>query len=198
MIFDAVVLAGGRSSRLGGQPKSQLIFEGSTLLQRTLDAVRDARQTVIVGEVPAAAASSTTIVTREYPLFGGPAAGLAAALRASSGERATWIVVLACDMPFVARAVPVLLANVAGDGVLAVDDTGRAQYLLACYRRAALDAALDGADGSPAGRSVRGLIAALDTVGVAVPAGSSLDIDTWSDAAALNITTEAGTHHDRS
>ncbi|MGZ4663286.1 MAG: NTP transferase domain-containing protein, partial [Arthrobacter sp.] len=36
MEFDAVILAGGRSSRLGGVPKARLNFDGATLLERSL------------------------------------------------------------------------------------------------------------------------------------------------------------------
>ena len=38
--FDAVILAGGRSSRLGGVPKQDLVFHHATLLQRALAAPR--------------------------------------------------------------------------------------------------------------------------------------------------------------
>jgi molybdopterin-guanine dinucleotide biosynthesis protein A len=195
MLFDAVVLAGGRSSRLGGQPKSELEFDGSTLLQRTLDAVQDARQIVLVGEPGTAELSAATIVTRETPAFGGPAAAIAAGLEAATGDLAEWVVVLACDMPFVAKAVPSLLANAAGDGVLAVDSDGRNQYLLACYRRAALQNAVE--HGSVAGLSVRKLIAGLNTSVVQVPAGASIDIDTWADATLFDIPHGTGVHHDR-
>ncbi|MBG6054237.1 molybdopterin-guanine dinucleotide biosynthesis protein A [Salinibacterium sp. CAN_S4] len=194
MLFDAVVLAGGRSSRLDGHPKSELEFDGSTLLQRTIDAVQDARQVVLVGEPGTAELSPATIVTRETPAFGGPAAAIAAGLDAATGPLAEWVVVLACDMPFVARAVPLLLATAAGDGVLAVDDDGRRQYLLACYRREALHGAARHA--AVSGISVRALIAGLDTIRVQVPGGASTDIDTWADAALFDIPHRTGDHHD--
>ncbi len=196
MIFDAVVLAGGRSSRLGGHPKSELIFEGATLLQRTLDAVRDARQIVIVGEAPSTELSPTTILTRETPRLGGPAAAIAAGLDAMTGPAAEWVVVLACDMPFSARAVPVLVEKAGGDGVLALDADGREQYLLACYRRAALRDAVAANAGSLVGLPVRALISGLSLTGVTVPAGSATDIDTPADAAAFEIAIKAGAHHD--
>ena len=195
MIFDAVILAGGRSSRLGGHPKSQLVFEGSTLLQRTLDAVRDARQIVIVGDPHTTLVSATTIVTRENPPFGGPAAALAAALDATTGIAADWVLVLACDMPFAARAVPVLLSRLEEDAVLAIDDSGRQQYLLACYRRSALHDVSQAHADSVAGMSMRALVAELATTLVVVPAGSSTDIDTWEDAIKLEISPEYGGFH---
>ena len=189
MIFDAVVLAGGRSSRLGGHPKPQLIFEGSTLLERTLHAVQDARQIVIVGDPGATAVPPTTIVTREDPQFGGPAAAIAAGLSAVTGAAADWVLVLACDMPGVGLAVPVLLSTRAVDGVVALDDDRREQYLLARYRRAALSEALGALDRPVSGMSVRTLIAGLAVTLVDVPSGSSADVDTWDDAAQLGIPT---------
>ncbi|XVV06848.1 molybdenum cofactor guanylyltransferase [Actinosynnema sp. CA-248983] len=47
--WDAVVLAGGRGSRLGGVDKAAVEVGGRTLLDHALDAVRGARRTVVVG-----------------------------------------------------------------------------------------------------------------------------------------------------
>jgi CTP:molybdopterin cytidylyltransferase MocA len=126
----AIVLAGGRSSRLGGVPKAGLIVGGRTLLQRTLDAVADAREVVVVGDVvvprqavsvrpPLASAvpllpgtARSVLVTRESPPFAGPAAAIAAgvdALAASGDISDDLVLVLACDMPEVGAAVGLLL-----------------------------------------------------------------------------------------
>ena len=114
MEFDAVVLAGGRSSRLGGTAKAMLEIDGLTLLDITLDAVRDARHTVVVGDV---VAPPGILVTREAPVFGGPAAGIAAGL-AALDSTVDHVLVLACDMPRVSEVVTALLAS--GEGI-AVD-----------------------------------------------------------------------------
>ena len=92
--FDAVVLAGGRSSRLGGSPKALLQLDGSTLLRRTLEAVRGSRRIAVVGpndllaEVDAfrrsvAIPHARLLLTREDPPFSGPAAGIAAGVQAA-------------------------------------------------------------------------------------------------------------------
>ncbi len=52
MDFDAVILAGGRSSRLGGSPKAGLVIGGQTLLERALQAARGALAMVVVGPDP--------------------------------------------------------------------------------------------------------------------------------------------------
>ena len=42
--WHAIVLAGGRASRLGGIDKTALRFEGMSLLEHALDAVADASE----------------------------------------------------------------------------------------------------------------------------------------------------------
>ncbi|OCI29752.1 molybdenum cofactor guanylyltransferase [Oerskovia enterophila] len=149
LAFDAVVLAGGRARRLGTS-KPQLVVDGARLLDHVLAATRDARATVVVG--PADLASPAYVLTREDPPFGGPVAGTAAGLAALPDGAAPWVLLLACDVPRAAEAVPLLVASVAGaprastsgdvvDGVhLAAG--GKAQWLVGLYRREALDAAV--------------------------------------------------------
>ena len=73
--FDTVVVAGGRSSRLGGAPKAQLSFEGSTLVAHTVAAVRLFGAVVVVGpEDPRL--PPDVLRAREDPPFSGPAAAV--------------------------------------------------------------------------------------------------------------------------
>ncbi|MFD6175683.1 MULTISPECIES: molybdenum cofactor guanylyltransferase [unclassified Isoptericola] len=170
--FDAVVLAGGRASRLGGVPKPTVVLDGATLLDRALAATRDADRTVVVGPDAAVPPGRGVLVAREDPPFGGPVAGLDAGLLAldrahgrtddqGPGAAPAWVLVLAVDVPRAAEAVPLLRAAVAGpppgsaprsahgsapgsppDGAYLVRD-GRAQWLVGAYRRDALRRALD-------------------------------------------------------
>ncbi|HAG58885.1 MAG TPA: molybdopterin-guanine dinucleotide biosynthesis protein [Arthrobacter bacterium] len=196
--FDAVILAGGRSSRLGGVPKPDLTYDGDSLLRRSAAAAGGARAAVVVGpdsrEVPAG-----FLRCREEPPFAGPAAAIAAGLAAlaAGGGRPRLTLVLACDMPNVGQAVEALKAALqaggsaaAGpDGVVAVSEDGRRQPLVGFYSTAALENSV--AELESAGRlingSVRALLASLDVQLVAVPAGSTADVDTWDDAAALGV-----------
>ena len=52
MEFDAVILSGGRSSRLGGVPKSGLMHDGASLLDRALQAAGGAAAVAVVGPDP--------------------------------------------------------------------------------------------------------------------------------------------------
>ena len=49
---DAVILAGGRATRLGGTAKPLVEVAGRTLLQSALDAASGADRIVVVGPVP--------------------------------------------------------------------------------------------------------------------------------------------------
>lgn len=174
----ALILAGGRSSRLGGSSKWNFEVGGRSLLRGSVEALRadGVREIVIVGDegvddVPA---------VRESPAYAGPVAAIAAGVAALS----PWVgrvLVLASDMPGVARALPGLLA--ATGGAMAVD-RGRRQHLAfiapADELRTALDA-VPGLEDAP----VRTLHAVLRLPELDVPDGATDDIDTWADAARL-------------
>ncbi len=194
LAFDAVILAGGRSSRLGGTPKASLRIAGTTLLEITLKAVAGAGRITVVG--PAAGMRSAPGApplrfVREDPPFGGPAAALAAAL-AQPGPpgSAPWLMVLACDMPRSGKVVPALLAAAAeaGTSVMA-SDAGRDQPLAALYRRGDLEGAVAAAveAGGVGNLSMKALLARVSVRPVPVPPGTTLDVDTWADARALGV-----------
>lgn len=189
-VFHAVVLAGGRSARLGGRPKARLRRAGRTLLELTLDAVREAAGVVVVGprDLPV---PEGVLRTREDPPFSGPAAGVAAGLRALDGlPRADWTMTLACDMPGVAGAVPLLLqAARTGDdaaGYVCVPPDGHRQPLAALYRSDALRGAFAGQDA--ADRSVFSFVRALPLRDVTVPEDATADVDTWDDVHRHHLT----------
>ncbi|MBG6108092.1 DUF6457 domain-containing protein [Frigoribacterium sp. CG_9.8] len=204
MIFDAIVLAGGRSSRLGGVSKADLVVNGRSLLSRTIDATARARQVVIVGEP--AVIPAGVLVTREVPAFSGPAAAISAGLDVLHDAPATvhpadFVLVLACDVPNGAAAVAALLAwmtegvradggsahGVGADGVLAIDEGGRRQPLLGLYRTGPLAEAVSGRQTDIQNLPVRALLSPLDLTEISVPSGSTDDIDTWADAASYGI-----------
>ena len=152
--YTAVVLAGGRAARLGGQAKPQLQVGGRTMLETVLAAVADADERIVVG--PPQPLPEGVQRRREHPPGGGPVA----ALKAGLAEVTTDVVaVLAGDLPFLtASLVTDLRARLTDDGVLVVDEGGRDQYLLGVWRTAALRAATAGASGPT---SLRRVIAPL-------------------------------------
>jgi molybdopterin-guanine dinucleotide biosynthesis protein A len=136
--YSAVVLAGGRAARLGGQAKPQLEVGGRTMLGAVLDAVADADRRVVVG--PPQPTAPGVVVVREDPPGGGPVAALRAGLAAVETDV---VAVLAGDLPFLTcEVVTALRRQLRADGVLVVDDTGRDQPLLGVWRTSALRTAV--------------------------------------------------------
>jgi len=189
-VYDAIIVAGGRASRLGGIDKTSLEFEGVPLIRCALDAVETAARICVVGgdalRLPARAERA-----RESPPWGGPAAAIAAGIAALVGSTSTFTAVTAGDLPHVGAAMPALLAASAElpdnvDGVLAVDGSGRRQPLLAIYRTAALRRAVAGLP-SPENLPVRRLLETLTLRELALPDEWCADIDTPEDAAGLGI-----------
>ena len=160
--FDAVVLAGGRGTRLGGTDKPGLVVGGQTLLGAVVSAVTSAGadRVVVVGPERTAAGRAVRHV-REDPPGRGPVAALACGLEQVS---APLVVLLAADLPFLRPAdVTRLLTALAArqdPGVVLLDDTGRPQWLVSGWRVARLRGALD----CYPGRSLGGLLGPLDPV----------------------------------
>lgn len=142
MRVSGIVLAGGRSSRMG-RDKAALILEGRTLLQRACDAMASVvEELVIVGAPgrPLPEVRSALPVRRvddavegEGPLF-----GIGAGLEAARGEVA---VVVGCDMPSLEPALLRLLAARALDGARLVVPLrgGRPESLCSAWRTEALE-----------------------------------------------------------
>lgn len=190
--LDALILAGGRSSRLGGTDKAAVVVGHGTLLDHALAAAQriGALRTVVVG--PPGLVAPPVLCVQETPPFGGPAAGLAAGVGRLSGD---WVLVLACDLPRapdVAVALRVALIDLLDDaaaatldGVCLQDASGRVQWLAGFYRRSALDravTALAGPQGTGlTGASVGQLLRALALRTVTDSTGVGADVDTWED-----------------
>lgn len=156
--------------------KPELVLGGRSLLDRTLDAVVEAREVVIVGG-PRRESARWTL---ETPAGGGPVAAVAAGMSELSGDsgRARWTVVLGVDTPAVADALELLLTARGGDGAWCVDRDDREQPLLAVYLTAALAKAIPE---QPAGASMRTLVSGLNMARVPAPGDTARDVDTWDD-----------------
>jgi molybdenum cofactor guanylyltransferase len=128
----AGVFVGGRGSRMGGVPKGLLRGpDGATLVDRwraLLDEV--GAETVLVGRAQAYDSSDLPVIDDEPPGIG-PLGGLVGLLR-RAGERP--VLALACDMPFVSRAlVEALLAAPAHAAIVAPRRNGLWEPLCARY-----------------------------------------------------------------
>ncbi len=184
----AILLAGGRGTRVDGEVKPLFQIGGTTLLERAVRAATDAGARPITVVAPVLDPALPVDWVREHPPFGGPAAATVAALSgwADAGARPTWTLLLACDLPRADRAVAALTATLPllpadGDGVCLGGPTGRPQWLTGLYRTAALE---DAASRVPDGGRDAPVRALLDDLAITVVDdvdGGSLDIDTWQD-----------------
>ena len=122
-----------------GMPKALLYFDGSPLLVRTVDTLRQVAATVIVVLSPGQRAPETgagvSLVTDLQP-GRGPLMGLSAGLAASDTDLN---LVVGCDMPFVNGALLSRMAAFAAGCDAAVPRAeGRVQPLHAVYSKSCL------------------------------------------------------------
>jgi len=193
----ALVLAGGRGSRLGGAAKPDLVIAGRSLLATVSGAAVDAGASslVIVGPPRPGldaelVAGSRQVPAVEFTMEDPPGAGPVAALRAGLRHVAEpWLLLLAADLPFLRSAqLLTLLAEAelqAAPGALLVDDQRRPQWLVSCWRSGRLRSEL----ASYRGASLGGVLGPLRPAEVSITQSPGqpppwLDCDTGADLAA--------------
>jgi molybdopterin-guanine dinucleotide biosynthesis protein A len=137
MTLTAIVLCGGRSTRMG-RDKGALRIGGETMLERvTRIAATIADQVIVVGRRDQAATTVHDAIEDQ-----GPLAGIAAGLAASTTDLN---IVIACDMPLIKPAVLASLVASIGDDddvCVAVVD-GHPSVLCGVYRSRAAKTAQD-------------------------------------------------------
>jgi molybdopterin-guanine dinucleotide biosynthesis protein A len=206
--FDTVILAGGSAARMAGADKPALLVGGSPMVVSVARAAATAgtAQIIIVGpkrpgavqaglEMVAAALPGELRCVREEPAGQGPVAGMR---RGLAEVTASWLVLLAADLPFLTGAdlEPLLAEALSGQsqGAVIADKAGRPQWLASCWRASSVRLALAGYEGD----SLRGLLEPLQPArlpALSFPlrpqsaeatgaAGAWLDCDTLDDLAA--------------
>ncbi len=193
--LDAIVLAGGRGRRLGGADKASIRLRDERLIDRAVGAARriGVERIVVVG--PRGATDADAVSVREDPPFSGPLAALAAGLAAlesgsaEAGDRAEWVLLLACDLEHPGAVCDALASALARardddrlrDGVLLEDPGGRSQWLAGVYRRSALRDGLDAAGGELADLPLRLAFSRAELIRCPATAEVTADIDTPED-----------------
>ena len=128
--FEAFILAGGASRRMGTD-KSQLLIEGQTFTERIVDTLLQVSSLVtIVGrETDNPDLNSTADIYPQWGALGGVHAALAAA-------RTEWCLVVACDLPFVTADLFTRMAALREnhEAVVPIQRDGRPQPLCSLYR----------------------------------------------------------------
>jgi molybdopterin-guanine dinucleotide biosynthesis protein A len=104
----ALILAGGKATRLGGVDKRGIVVEGRTIFDRQVEALAPCVAEILVSS-PRAIAGFRTVADAVPDL--GPLGGVAAGLAATA---TAWLFVVAGDMPHIHRPLIELVLSRAG------------------------------------------------------------------------------------
>jgi molybdenum cofactor guanylyltransferase len=163
MPFSVVILAGGRSSRMG-RDKAWLPVDGQPLIARQIARVRELAlaEIFISGRVGTDYSSLDCPVLLDRFANAGPLAGIAAGLEAAS---APLVLVLAVDLPHLTTAVlrTLLHACTARVGIVPLLND-RIEPLVAVYPKSSMPLALDMLKGQQ--RAARAFAAACQQAGL--------------------------------
>jgi len=132
-----VIQAGGKSTRMGGEPKALMELGGRRIVERVLDAVRPVVDDVlIVTNTPALYGFlGVPMVADVYPDHGS-LGGIFSGLRAVPGDAAFTV---ACDMPFLHPDVARLVIDRAGEADVVIPRVGeQLETMHALYAKACL------------------------------------------------------------
>lgn len=99
MTMDGLILAGGKSTRMGGKHKGDLLYRDQTFTERIVQQFRKnaAHIWLSYGEVPGKAYEGCSVITDIYPGLG-PIGGIYTCLTRCQSEA---VMVAACDMPLI-------------------------------------------------------------------------------------------------
>ena len=104
----AVILAGGKSSRMG-RPKSLLLFDGEPLIVHIVRALKQMfAETIVVAAPEQELPDLPAILVRDEVAYQGPVGGIYYGLKATSGN---FCFVTSCDVPFLNLALISHLAS---------------------------------------------------------------------------------------
>lgn len=177
---DVIILAGGRSSRMGGKDKAQLRIGGARFIDHVINGLRAycGIATIVVVTPHVYPLPHDILRTCERPMFGGPVAGIAAGANILRTSPARRVFVIAVDAPASTKLLPRLLHALTTADVAAVSNQdGFLEPLCALWDKAALFEALrtlPDAANTPA----KHLIQAAGTVTTVPGTGDEQDYDT--------------------
>ncbi len=132
-----VILAGGKSRRMGGAPKALLPFGGTPIIQRVAETLTSVLpQSLIVTNTPDLYAFLGLPMVHDVFPDHGSLGGIYSGLRAASGDAAF---VVACDMPFLNTSLIRAIVERAGEGDVVIPNAdGDLQTLHALYNKRCL------------------------------------------------------------
>ena len=137
MRITGVVQAGGRSTRMGGEPKALIELGGRRIVERAVAAIAPVVDDVlVVTNTPELYAFLGVPMVGDVFPDGGSLGGIYSGLKAATGDAAFTV---ACDMPFLRADVARLVVAHAGDADVVIPRTGaQLETMHALYAKACL------------------------------------------------------------
>jgi molybdopterin-guanine dinucleotide biosynthesis protein A len=134
MKITGVIQAGGKSTRMGGQPKALLQLGGRRIIERVVGALEGVVDDVfVVTNTPDLYAFLGLPMAPDVYPDHGSLGGIYSGLKAASGDAAFTV---ACDMPFLDRRVVRLVVERAGEGDVVIPRVGgQLETLHAAYHK---------------------------------------------------------------
>lgn len=134
-----VILAGGKSRRMGGSPKALLSFGGRPLIQHIVEALGTVLpELLIVTNSPDLYRFLGRPMVGDVFPEGGSLGGIYSGLLAAPGDA---VLCVACDMPFLSPGLVAYLASRGGEAEVVIPDVGgELQPLHAVYGKGCLPA----------------------------------------------------------
>lgn len=122
----AVILAGGRATRMGGVDKGLVEVNGRPMVEHVIAALRQQAADLFINanrNLEAYRAFGYPVLMDMVEGYCGPLAGMASAMRVA---RTPWLLTAPCDSPFIPTDLGVRLFEAAakGDAQIAVADSG--------------------------------------------------------------------------
>ncbi|MEK6530221.1 MAG: molybdenum cofactor guanylyltransferase, partial [candidate division NC10 bacterium] len=137
MAVTGVIQAGGKSTRMGGEPKALVELGGKRIIERAVEVLGSVlSDLLIVTNTPELYAFlGLPMVPDVFPDHGS-LGGIYSGLKAAKGDGAFTV---ACDMPFLKAEVVRLIVSHAGEADVVIPKVGdQYETLHACYAKACL------------------------------------------------------------
>lgn len=175
----AVILAGGKSSRMG-RDKSQLKIGDTTFSQKLLDDFSQYFENVYLSVSANSQLSGPGIIHDDKESLG-PLSGLMAAIKGTKGDN---VFICATDMPFADPEIAVQLVEMMGDfdACLIRRTNGKVETAFSVFSKGILPHLQDELDNGK--RSIMGLVDRISARFV-----DETELDSFSDDSFLNVNT---------
>ncbi|MCO6498829.1 MAG: molybdenum cofactor guanylyltransferase [Vicingus serpentipes] len=136
MALTGIILAGGKSSRMG-QDKGLMLLDGKPMIQYVIDAIQPLVDEIIIISNQEEYAAFGYIVYEDIIKEQGPLAGICTGLKFSKTQKN---LVVSCDVPYVnEELLSLLIKNSEGVDVVIPEKEGKTHQLIGVYDRSCLD-----------------------------------------------------------